>query len=843
MAGVLTWTTLGCLCLQLQYVHGQPGRVNYMLLSDPNPSFVTGQSDTDTDSTMEDSLDVLDLNTTVVQAKFDTSYTLSVNLQQQYLFIYKYNETSNTTAVRVSASSVHANATFPVMFVVRQQEGILSWQVPLFIDYVYSFSFVNRTLCPLDKMHKKNLTSQQLIYIDVSTMSRENVDFTLHAERLTNFEIEHGASHETVVSPSEPQYFMYTFPSDVDTVQLRVTSPDLSCTVISVQSIRCPVFDMDHNIDFEGRHQTMTNQAAIFLQKSDYSASNGFYVVVVMKPNNHDCLVPDVLQPVGNFSTRYKTVSISVTQTIPSSKYYIAIFASLTVFVGFYVVAALIGCIYHGCGCHRNISDLSDAEKDSMSEASLLRSSGPTSYGAVPTTPVMGRQNRELSSLDASPRNGSSRPSPDNSEIDLDTSDIDFLPDADMEKDIVRTKTMLFVSDLARKSHKKLSKTFKIYHWNLLTISIFYGLPVAQLVLTYQQTLLRTGDEDLCYYNFDCSHPIRYLSSFNNVISNMGYVMLGLLFSILVWRRDMLHRKLVHEDERLERHYGIPQHYGLFYAMGLALIMEGIMSACYHVCPNYSNFQFDTSFMYIIACLSMLKIYETRHPDVQAKAYQSYFSMAVIIFIAVLGVVYGSNIFWIFYAMLHMLSTLVISFNIYYVGRLKVDRYVLKRIFLLIKTECCGCVKPMYMNRFVMLLVGNLINWAFALYGAIVHPSDFASFLLAIFIGNLLLYLLFYIIMKLLARERINGLTILCIVASGVTWAFSLYFFFQHLTSWHLSPAQSRQGNRSCILLDFYDAHDVWHFLSSISLFLSFLILLTLDDDLSLQRRDRIPVF
>jgi hypothetical protein len=43
--------------------------------------------------------------------------------------------------------------------------------------------------------------------------------------------------------------------------------------------------------------------------------------------------------------------------------------------------------------------------------------------------------------------------------------------------------------------------------------------------------------------------------------------------------------------------------------------------------------------MYIIACLCMLKIYETRHPDVQAKAYQSYFFMAVIIFVAVLGVV------------------------------------------------------------------------------------------------------------------------------------------------------------------------------------------------------------
>lgn len=38
--------------------------------------------------------------------------------------------------------------------------------------------------------------------------------------------------------------------------------------------------------------------------------------------------------------------------------------------------------------------------------------------------------------------------------------------------------------------------------------------------------------------------------------------------------------------------YGIPQHYGLFYAMGLALTMEGLLSACYHICPSFSNFQF-----------------------------------------------------------------------------------------------------------------------------------------------------------------------------------------------------------------------------------------------------------
>lgn len=47
----------------------------------------------------------------------------------------------------------------------------------------------------------------------------------------------------------------------------------------------------------------------------------------------------------------------------------------------------------------------------------------------------------------------------------------------------------------------------------------------------------------------------------------------------------------------------------------------------------------DTSFMYIIACLCMLKIYQTRHPDISAKAHTSYLLMACVIFIAVIGVV------------------------------------------------------------------------------------------------------------------------------------------------------------------------------------------------------------
>ena len=67
-------------------------------------------------------------------------------------------------------------------------------------------------------------------------------------------------------------------------------------------------------------------------------------------------------------------------------------------------------------------------------------------------------------------------------------------------------------------------------------------------------------------------------------------------------------------------------------------LAEGVKWSIHGRCLLCDMFA-DTSFMYIIACLSMLKIYEMRHPDVQAKAYRSYFSMALVIFIAVLGVV------------------------------------------------------------------------------------------------------------------------------------------------------------------------------------------------------------
>ncbi|KAL5015612.1 hypothetical protein ScPMuIL_007305 [Solemya velum] len=250
-----------------------------------------------------------------------------------------------------------------------------------------------------------------------------------------------------------------------------------------------------------------------------------------------------------------------------------------------------------------------------------------------------------------------------------------------------------------------------------------------------------------------------------------------------------------------------------------------------------------TSFMYIIACLCMLKIYQNRHPDISARAHSSFLLMAFVIFIAVIGVVYRSSSFWIVFALVDMLCTVLLSIQIYYNGRWKLDIHIFKKMWWFIKSDIMHCARPMYMDRLILLYVGIIINWALAIFGAVKQPADFASFLLTIFISNLLLYSFFYIVMKIRSKEKIPHLTKMCIVFSMVTWGSALFFFFSHLTSWQLSAAQSRVGNKNCLMLDFFDAHDIWHFLSAISLFFSFLILLTLDDDLYYTRRDKIPVF
>ncbi|KAH3825877.1 hypothetical protein DPMN_127760, partial [Dreissena polymorpha] len=732
-----------------------------------------------------------------------------------------------TVAVRITAASPNASQMFPVMFVIRERMDVLSWQIPLVLRDIYEYTNVSRTLCPVFVSTDLYRVSTEMFTVGISSQSNIPMSFTLMAEILQDFTIQD--SKTVVVSASNPVYYMYTFPQGVDSVLIRATSKDKTCAVLSIQDIKCPVFDLDTDVKYQGKYQTMTTQGAITVTRENYPRGR-LYIVLVMLPDRSECdqTAIQTILPAGQTQAQ-KQIAITVKKTIPTSQYYKAVLAAIGVFVSFYVAALIIGIFYHGCQRGWGIipSDLPRAgnENSELLESPVMASG----YGAIQP---------QVTGADSpgSSRGGVEANRDNESVSSLNSDEYDKVDDADQDKNIFRTKTQMFVCDLARKSAHKRDKNYNLYLKSLLTIAIFYGLPVIQLVMTYQKVLNFTGNQDICYYNFVCMHPLGQVSAFNNIFSNIGYMMLGILFLILVYRREYLHRKAVQKSNDQQKLYGIPQHFGLFYAMGLALCIEGIMSACYHVCPTVSNFQFDTSFMYIMACLCILKIYQNRHPDISAKAHSSYLVMAAIIIIAVIGVVYGNNIFWILFAIAYMFVSLLLSVHIYYMGRWRVDRNLCHRLWLLLISDWIKCSRPVYMNRLILLIIGNIVNFGIAIYGIVKSGGkDFASYLLAIFIGNLLLYTTFYIISKLLAHEKIPRLTILLIVMAAVTWAFALYFFVAHLTSWQLTPSGSREGNGECVLFEFYDKHDVWHFLSAISLFFSFLVLLTLDDELILS--------
>ncbi|KAM5276601.1 SID1 transmembrane family member 1 isoform 1-T2 [Hipposideros larvatus] len=787
-------------------------------------------------------------------ADFDRVYSGVVSLRAEN--IYSFNYTSlpgQVNAVRVYVNSSSENLDYPVLVVVRQQKEVLSWQVPLLFQGLfqrsYNYQEVSRTLCPSEATNETG-PLERLIFVDIASMAPRGAQYKLLVTRIKHFQLQTNVAFHFTASPSQPQYFLYKFPEDVDSVIIKVVSEvAYPCSVVSVQNIMCPVYDLDHNVEFNGVYQSMTKKAAITLQKKDFP-SEQFFVVFVIKPEDYACGGSFFIQEKGNQTwnlQRTKNLKVTIVPSIKESIFVKSILLSFFSFFSFYLGCLLVVLVHYIRFQRKSINGSFGSTDGSgnMVASHPIAASTPegSSYGAIDeSSSSPGRQ--------VSPSEGG-QPCQSDTDSSVEESDFDTMPDIESDKNIIRTKMFLYLSDLSRKDRRIVSKKYKIYFWNITTIAVFYALPVIQLVITYQTVVNVTGNQDICYYNFLCAHPFGVLSAFNNILSNLGHVLLGFLFLLIVLRRDILHRRALEAKDIFAMEYGIPKHFGLFYAMGIALMMEGVLSACYHVCPNYSNFQFDTSFMYMIAGLCMLKLYQTRHPDINASAYAAYASFAAVITLTVLGVVFGKNDvwFWVIFSVIHILASLALSTQIYYMGRFKIDVSdtdlgIFRRAAMVLYTDCIQqCSRPLYMDRMVLLIVGNLVNWSFALFGLIYRPRDFASYMLGIFICNLLLYLAFYIIMKLRSSEKVLPMPLFCIVATAVVWAAALYFFFQNLSSWEGTPAESREKNRECILLDFFDDHDIWHFLSATAMFFSFLVLLTLDDDLDVVRRDQIPVF
>ncbi|XP_030834531.1 SID1 transmembrane family member 1-like [Strongylocentrotus purpuratus] len=728
------------------------------------------------------------------EAVFNQTYSGSVSEGNDMIYAFIHN-TSKETAIRFHFLSDDAVPDFPILVVVKQPRSVFSWTVPYVSPDGKKYGSVSKTLCP--DSSNLNASVEETIIVVVSTSSAIEVNFTLTGMFVDDFNLQSDTDITFSSDPSSPQFYQYEFPEGVNMVLVRAKSPNDTCAYFSVQKAECPIFEDVSTVRYNaGIFQTMTLQAAITVTRDKYK-SGRFYVVMVVHSNDDRCendyktFTPLEAQYTG-LSERTKIVTLRVEHTL--EKYWKPVVVTLVVLIAIAILSFVI--IFAVPVLIRKMAKSCARAVDSQEE-SIQADANENNIEATGNTEVV------------------------------------------------------FVSNLSTKKFEKMEKKYNTYVWDIVTVSVFYALPVVQLVVTYQVVTNVTGNQDSCYYNFLCAKPYSWFSAYNNVYSNVGYVVLGFVFLVLV---GIKHYNRVHNNE-----LGIHKHYSLLYALGFALIMEGVMSASYHVCPNRANFQFDTSYMYMIACLGILTMYQKRHTDITASANKSFALIILIIFTGFLGMVFiGSLVFYIIFFFVHMLTYIGLSAFMYCSGTTPdTDVFFFKRIiglykkaFAVCKSEfyVCKCVSKSEVSnhlargRVVPLIVGFLVNFALGALGIATKPLDFATHLLFIMIVNMVLYMLFYLFMKGMCGENVLP-SFLLLVLTIALWGTAGSFFMKTNSGWQDSAAESREKNADCSIMGFYDAHDIWHLISAFALFVSFVYLLLLDDDLDQTPQKDIPVF
>ncbi|KAK1343897.1 hypothetical protein QTO34_014453 [Cnephaeus nilssonii] len=207
-------------------------------------------------------------------ADFDRVYSGVVNLSTENIYSFSYtSQPGQVNAVRVHVNSSSENLDYPVLVVVRQQKEVLSWQVPLpfqgLYQRTYNYQEVSRTLCPSEATNETG-PLEQLIFVDIASMAPLGAQYKLLVTKIKHFQLHPGALGGC---PTDSLVLLRR--------QERLPPPLL-------RSPACPVYDLDHNVEFNGVYQSMTKKAAITLQKKDFPGEQ-FFVVFVIKPEDYAC--------------------------------------------------------------------------------------------------------------------------------------------------------------------------------------------------------------------------------------------------------------------------------------------------------------------------------------------------------------------------------------------------------------------------------------------------------------------------------------------------------------------------------------------------------------------------
>ena len=367
----------------------------------------------------------------------------------------------------------------------------------------------------------------------------------------------------------------------------------------------------------------------------------------------------------------------------------------------------------------------------------------------------------------------------------------------------------------------------KTYSYITGIVGAMHMVPVFQFAFENWYTMIQEGDRDNCYYNDFCYKVAYHDIPFNLMISNLPYIVHSLILVVwvlMVEAKVNLRRKsgrTTEEAEEIKNWYS----FSIGYAFSWALFFQGLFSTLYHVCPNRSTFQFDTAFMYVIAGLTVLLLYngidQSNYITPENVKYQ----------------IGAGKFFLIFTMSLFYFNYFDVLFNSYGLNT------VMQRLFLLLwwvimfhwafrelgiwQKICSSNFEDNLMALVFIILV--LLPTPFLIY-----LFDLAQAFLWVCISWSLIAIAIRFFEKLLSfkSEELyveDTVKLFFGVLTVIIWVIAVWVFKQRPTTDKTSsPENSRDQNKECAILEFFDCHDLWHFLSSFALFMGAFVIMFL---------------
>ena len=340
-----------------------------------------------------------------------------------------------------------------------------------------------------------------------------------------------------------------------------------------------------------------------------------------------------------------------------------------------------------------------------------------------------------------------------------------------------------------------------------------------QFVFANWHLMIQEGDRDTCYYNDFCYRVSKYDDiPFNLMISNLTYMIHGLILAISVMYMEAKLFSRYRNSNDLPPQYA----FSMGYAFAWALFFEGCFSLVYHLCPSELTFQFDTGFMFVIAGLIVVLLYNGI--EMKENSGERGFVDAANFFLYFLVPLYIFNYFG---TLSHSETELVNApafftfvviwwiFITFWTGWKLFPDFSCSRSY--IKENLCKCI--WFCVSFVLPFI---VCW--------VSSSNIPQGFLIIcilegaiaIIGNALCNWKKIKWAKCEESACNVCIQVAYIVLMVILWCVAGWIFAKKATTDKtLSPKKSRDYNQECIILNFFDAHDLWHILSSHALLMS----------------------